>query len=460
MIFSCNKIKTGYNLSVQREKIVKGAGVDMERNIMKELIEWKEKRAGRMPLILHGVRQVGKTYILREFGERYFKESIYVNFERMGAVAGFFEGELNPDRLIGLLEEYFNKKIVPDKTLIIFDEIQACERALTSLKYFEEEAPEYHIAAAGSLLGVAINREKYSFPVGKVVIKTLYPLGFDEFLRAMEQEYLVTLIKEHYDRKEEMPAATHEELLLWYRRYLAIGGMPAAVREYREQRSWINVPEVQTMILNAYTADMAKYADDSESTKIRNAFASMPAQLAKENKKFQYKLIRKGATAGLFGDSIAWLVFSGTVLQCDRITRGEMPLAAFRDVSAFKLYLSDVGLLTAFANIPAENILRNEFSGQFRGSLAENYAAQTLKAGGYQLFYWTSEAPAAELDFVLQKGGKIIPLEVKSGANTHARSLNHFRKLFQPEMAIRLSEKNFGFEEGVFSVPLYAAFCI
>lgn len=214
------------------------------------------------------------------------------------------------------------------------------------------------------------------------------------------------------------------------------------------------------MILNAYTADMAKYASDSKSTKIKNVFASMPAQLAKENRKFQYKLIRKGATAGLFGDSIAWLVFSGTVLQCDRVTRGEMPLAAFRDVSAFKLYLSDVGLLAAFAKIPAENLIRGALSDQFRGALVENYVAQTLKAGGFQLYYWTSEAPAAELDFVLQKEGKIIPVEVKSGANTHARSLNHFRKLYQPEMAIRLSEKNFGFEEGTFAVSLYAAFCI
>ena len=378
----------------------------MERNIMKELVKWKEAQAGRMPLILHGVRQAGKTYILREFGERCFKDSVYVNFERMEAVAGFFEGELNPDRLLRLLEEYFSRKIVPDETLLIFDEIQACERALTSLKYFQEEAPEYHIAAAGSLLGVAINREKYSFPVGKVVIKTLYPLGFDEFLRAMDQEYLVTLIREHYNQRKEMPAPMHEELLLWHRRYLAVGGMPAAVKEYREQRSWINVPEMQTMILNAYTADMAKYAGDSESTKIKNAFASMPAQLAKENKKFQYKLIRKGATAGLFGDSIAWLVFSGTVLQCDRTTRGEVPLAAFRDVSAFKLYLSDVGLLAAFAKIPAENILRGELSDQFRGALAENYAAQSLRAGGYELYYWTSDTPAAELDFVLQKEGR------------------------------------------------------
>ncbi|MCM1136603.1 MAG: ATP-binding protein [Clostridium sp.] len=427
---------------------------------MSELIAWRNKQAGRMPLILNGVRQAGKTYILRELGERCFKNCIYVNFERMETIAGFFEGELNPDRLIRLLEEYFSQKIVPDETLLIFDEIQACERALTSLKYFQEEAPEYHVAAAGSLLGVAINREKYSFPVGKVVIKTLYPFGFDEFLRAMKQEALVTLIWEHYGQKREMPDSVHKELLVWYRRYLITGGMPAAIKEYMEEKSRINVPEVQNMILNSYTADMAKYTSDNESAKIKNAFYSMPAQLAKENRKFQYKLIRKGATAGLFGDSIAWLVFSGTVLQCDRITRGELPLTAFRDISAFKLYLSDVGLLTAFSNIPAESIMRNELSALFKGALAENYVAQALKAKGYQLYYWTADAPAAEVDFVIQKEGKIVPIEVKSGENTHARSLKHYQKLYQPELVIRISEKNFGYEEGVFAVPLYAAFCI
>ncbi len=432
----------------------------MERNIMKELTAWRNKKAGRMPLILHGVRQAGKTYILRELGERCFKNCVYVNFERMEVISGFFEGELNPDRLIRLLEEYFSVKIVPDETLIIFDEIQACERALTSLKYFQEEAPEYHVAAAGSLLGVAINREKYSFPVGKVVMKTLYPFGFDEFLQAMGQGHLVMLIREHYEKREEMPDIVHKELLIWYRRYLATGGMPAVIKEYREEKSRINVPEVQTLILNAYAADMAKYTSDSESTKIRNAFYSMPAQLAKENRKFQYKLIRKGATAGLFGDSIAWLVFSGTVLQCDRITRGEIPLSAFRDVSAFKLYLSDVGLLTAFANIPAESIMRDEISDLFKGALAENYVAQALKTGGYQLYYWTSDTPAAEVDFVIQKEGKVLPVEVKSGENTHARSLKHYRKLYEPKLAIRLSEKNFGYEDGGFAVPLYAAFCI
>jgi predicted AAA+ superfamily ATPase len=288
----------------------------------------------------------------------------------------------------------------------------------------------------------------------------LYPLGFDEFLAAVGKKHLISVIREHFEEKSEMPEATHMELSDWYRRYLLIGGMPAAMNQYLERGAFINVPEVQSLILNAYTADMAKYATYSESTKIRNAYQSMPAQLAKENKKFQYKLIRKGATAGLFGDSIAWLVQSGVVLQADRITRGDVPLIAFRDVSAFKLYLSDVGLLSAFANIMPENIIKNQISELFRGALAENYTAQALRTNGYELYYWTSDSPAAEVDFVIQKEGKAIPIEVKSGENVKAKSLKHYKKLYEPDYLLRLSEKNFGFADGLYSVPLYAAFCI
>lgn len=432
----------------------------MERNIMQELVAWKNLQKDRMPLLLYGVRQVGKTYILREFGDRYFKNSIYVNFERMQIVADYFMGELSPDRIIRLLEEYFDQKIVPEETLLIFDEIQTCERALTSLKYFCEEAPEYHIAAAGSLLGVAINRESYSFPVGKVITKTLYPLRFDEFLAALGQSHLVSLIQEHYSQLKEMPEATHQEILHWYDRYLFIGGMPAVINQYKERESLVNVPEMQNLILNAYTADMAKYTSNGESTKIRNAFHSIPAQLAKENKKFQYKLIRKGATAGLFGDSIAWLIFSGVALSCEKVTRGENPLIAFRDMSAFKLYLSDVGLLSAFTEIMPEDIIRNTLSEIYRGALTENYVAQTLTACGYHLYYWTSDAPVAEVDFLIQKEGKIIPVEVKSGENINAKSLKHFQKLAHPEKMIRLSRKNFGSDGTVLALPLYAAFCL
>ena len=271
---------------------------------------------------------------------------------------------------------------------------------------------------------------------------------------------MVSMIRECYAKRVQMPEATHNELLEWYRRYLFVGGMPAAVNQYLERNSIINVPEIQSMIINTYTADMAKYTSDSESTKIKNAYNSMPAQLAKENKKFQYKLIRKGATAGLFGDSIAWLVFSGVVLECDRVTRAELPIKAFRDVSSFKLYMSDVGLLSAFTGITPDSIIRNELSELFRGALTENYAAQAFKANGYELYYWTDNSPMAEIDFVLQKEGKVIPVEVKSGENVKSKSLNHYRNLYNPEISIRLSEKNFGYGEGVFAVPLYAAFCM
>lgn len=290
------------------------------------------------------------------------------------------------------------------------------------------------------------------------MIKTLYPLRFDEFLDALGQRHFTGLIREHFTQMSEMPKETHRELLYWYERYLYIGGMPAAVNQYMERESLINVPETQNLILNAYMADIAKYTSDSESTKIRNAFLSMPAQLAKENKKFQYKLIRKGATAGLFGDSIARLVFAGAALSCDRITRAELPLMAFRDVSAFKLYMSDVGLLSSFTGILWENIVKNELSDLYKGALAENYAAQTLKASGYGLYYWTSDSPAAEVDFLIQKEGKILPIEVKSGENVSARSLKHFQKMYGPEKVIRLSEKILGQIKKCFPFPCMQLF--
>lgn len=433
----------------------------MERFIIKELLNWRDMQKERMPLVLYGARQTGKTYLLQHFGKDYYKNCIYVNFERMPLVAEYFDGDLNPDRLLLFLAEYFSERIIPGQTLIIFDEIQACERALTSLKYFAEEAPEYHVAAAGSLLGVALHREKYSFPVGKVIMKTLYPLRFDEFLNAMGKSYLTEQICEHYQNMSEMPEQTHKEILEWLRKYFFVGGMPAVVQKYVEEKSLVNLPELQNMILNAYTADMAKYSTPGECTKIQNAFRSLPAQLAKDNKKFQYKLIRKGATAGLFGDSIAWLTMAGVALECDKVTRGELPLTVFRDISSFKLYMGDVGLLSAFTGIQPENIVRQELSDVYKGTLAENYVAQTLKTNGYDLYYWASDSPQAEADFVVQIQGKVYPVEVKYDENAHARSMKHFVNRYHPDRAIRLSARNFGVDEnGMVSVPLYAAFCI
>lgn len=432
----------------------------LKRKVMNELIEWKNQKTGRMPLLLYGARQTGKTYILREFGETCFGSCIYVNFERMANIAGYFSGDLSPERILQFLSEYFNQKIFPEETLIIFDEIQACDRALTSLKYFCEDAPEYCIAAAGSLLGVAVHRTGYSFPVGKVQIKTLYPLTFDEFLDACEQSYLTAMIQECFREERPVPEAAHLELNTWYKRYLITGGMPAVINEYLRNGQLSAAADLQDLILSAYVADMTKYTSENEGGKIRSAFYSMPAQLAKDNRKFQYKLIRKGASAGLFGDSINWLLSAGTVISCSRICEGKIPLTAFRDLSAFKLYLSDVGLLCAFSRLSPENILREELSDTYRGALAENYTAQTLKAGGYDLYYWTNESPKGEVDFIIQKQGKVIPIEVKSGENVRSKSLMLFNKKYAPEQIYRLSAKNFGREGNLLSIPLYAAFCI
>lgn len=433
----------------------------MERNIVNELLEWRNNRKDRLPLVLYGARQVGKTYILQRFGRDYYKNCLYVNFERMPVIAEFFDGDLNPERIIRFLEEYFSERVIPEQTLLIFDEIQVCERAHTSLKYFAEEAPEYHIVAAGSLLGVALHREKYSFPVGKVLMRAMYPLTFDEFLKALGNGHYVPLIREHFETKAAMPVQTHRELLTWLRRYLFVGGMPAVVKMYMEEQSLVNIQEMQELILNAYTADMAKYSTAGESTKIQNAFRSLPAQLAKDNKKFQYKLIRKGATAGLFGDSIAWLVMAGIALECDRVTRGEVPIKVSRDISSFKLYMSDVGLLSCFSGIMPENVIRQELSDVYKGALAENYVAQALCAGGHELYYWTSDKPLAEVDFLLQKTGDVVPVEVKYDQNVHAKSMRHFSNMYHPKEMIRISARNFGVDEnGLFSVPLYAVFCI
>ena len=431
----------------------------MKRNLIYELEQWKNLSQGRLPLVLYGARQVGKTYLLQDFAEEYYKNSVYVNFERMPVVADIFSGDLSPERIVAYLERFFGTEIIPGETLMIFDEIQACERALTSLKYFAEEAPEYHVAAAGSLLGVAVNREKYSFPVGKVIMKTLYPFGFDEFLEAVGKGHFVALIREHGETFSPMPEETHKELLEWYRMYLYIGGMPAAIRDYVDHGTLNNIPEIQNMILNSYLADMSKYADNNESAKIRGAFQSLPVQLSKENKKFQYKLIRRGATANLFGEAIDWLLMAGIVLKCNKVDRGEIPLAMFQDLSAFKLYVSDTGLLTAMMSLAPQNILNGEMSDALKGALTENYAAQVLGTGNHLLCYWESDG-RSEVDFVIQKEGKIIPVEVKYHVNTKSKSLGVFMKRFGCEYGIRLSGKNFGIENQIKSLPLYAAFLI
>jgi len=432
----------------------------MKRKIMEKLIAWKNQAKPRMPLLVYGARQVGKTHILREFGEQFYKNIAYVNFETNQTVSSYFSENIEPERIIRFLETEVRERIIPGETLIIFDEIQTCERALTSLKYFNEKTPEYHIVCAGSLLGVAINREQYSFPVGNIDSMTLFPMDFEEFLWALGEKKLCAEIKLAFETNEALPYALHEKALDLYKLYLIIGGMPRAVLTYIESGSLLTVPDVQNRIINDYIADMAKYASNTESVKIRAAFNSIPVQLAKENKKFQYKLAQRGGTAAIFGSAIDWLSFAGVVLKCGRITQGYMPISVYCDLSSFKLYMSDVGLLTMKSGIAQQTILAaGEIDNDFIGALTENYVAQAFAAKNYGLYYWTAEGKA-ELDFVLQKDNDIIAVEVKAGTRTKSKSLAMFVQKYKPAWSIRISRKNFGFENNIKSVPLYAVFCI
>lgn len=425
---------------------------------MQRLVQWKDQQDGRMPLVLHGARQVGKTYTLNEFGEKYFENVVYVNLETNLAVARYFDEDISPDRLIRFLETYSESEIIPGETLIIFDEIQACERALTSLKYFCELAPEYHIAAAGSLLGVAIHREKYSFPVGKVESMTMHPIDFEEFLWAVGEERLSIEIRRCFESMEAMAEALHKKAIEYYRYYLLVGGMPKCVETFARTGKLVHIPAIQNEILNNYVADMAKYASNADAIKIRACFNSIPAQLAKENKKFQYKVIQKGGSATVFGASIEWLVQAGVVMKCQRIDQAVNPIPVYSDLSSFKLYLCDVGLLITKSGMSQHTVLTGE-SNLFMGSVAENYVAQALTTNEHTLFYWSSEH-TAELDFVLQKEDDIIGVEVKKGVKVQSRSLSVFIQKYTPSYSIRFSEKNFGRGDNLLSVPLYAAFCV
>lgn len=430
----------------------------MRRKIEEKLLLWKNNTTNRMPLLLYGARQVGKTYLLIKFGEKYFENTVYINLETNLSAASYFSDDISPKRLIRFLETTVNEAITPGKTLIIFDEIQSCERALTSLKYFCELAPEYHIAAAGSLLGVAIHRKQYSFPVGKVESTTLYPLDFEEFLWAMGEERLAHEIRSAYEQMCPLPEALHRKALEFYRYYLIVGGMPACVNTFAESEKLVLVPTVQNEIVNNYVADMVNYASNSETVKIRSCFNSIPSQLAKENKKFQYKIIQRGGSAALFGESIEWLAQAGIVLKCQKIEQGISPIAVYADLSSFKLYMGDVGLLVMKSGVPQQTILTGE-ANLFMDSVTENYIAQTLTSNGHGLFYWASEH-SAELDFVLQKDSEVIGIEVKKGIKVHSKSLSVFIQKYKPDYSIRFSEKNFGKVDNQLSIPLYAAFCV
>ena len=331
---------------------------------------------------------------------------------------------------------------------------------MTSLKSFCEEAPEFHIVAAGSLLGVALNKEKFSYPVGKVDELSMFPMDLEEFLWAMDKEMLSREIINHFTNNEALPDILHFQALDLYKQYLIVGGMPAAVLEFIETKSLITATDIQGRVLNEYIADMAKYASATTSVKIRACYNSIPAQLAKENKKFQYKMVHRGGTASIFWESIEWLNYAGVVLKCQKITHGFLPIAAYVDRSDFKLYMSDIGMLIMKSRMPNQLILSeiDEDNG-FMGVICENYVAQAFVSNNFPLYYWENEN-TAELDFDLQISGKVIPVDVKTGNRTKSVSLSMFVKKYNCPYLIRISKKNFGFENNIKSVPLYAVFCI
>lgn len=429
----------------------------MKRKITDRLLSWKDSK-NRRPLILHGPRQVGKTYIINEFGREHYEDIIYVNFEANPRIATDFDEDISPKFLINRIEMFFGRKIRPGATLIFFDEVQMCERALTSLKYFCEDAPEYHVIAAGSLLGVAINREKHSFPVGKVEMLYLHPMDFEEYLWANGREQLAKEIRKHYATCEPLDRFTHDLALEHYRNYLVVGGMPDAVNAYLADGRMIDAQGVQQLILNTYVADMAKYTSPSEAAKVMACYDSIPSQLAKDNHKFQYKVVQKGGKASLFGASLDWLQAAGVITKCEKIEHGYMPPEVYKSLSSFKVYMSDIGLLTLKSRIVPHDIL-SESGNRFIGALTENYVANALAANGFSLYYWESSSQA-EVDFIIQMYDKVIPVEVKADIHIKARSLSVYMQKYSPEYAIRISAKNFGFENAIMSVPLYAVFCI
>jgi predicted AAA+ superfamily ATPase len=393
------------------------------------------------------------------FGKNHYQDIIVFNFENNDPLKTIFEQDAEPERIISELEKYSLKRITSD-VLIFFDEIQACPKALTSLKFFTEQAPQFNIIAAGSLLGVAVNHEGFSFPVGKISRLNMYPMNFEEFLLALGENILVDVVKNAYENDTPLPQNIHEKALRLYNMYLVTGGMPKAVLEYIEKKDFEFVRIIQRNILADYEADMVKYASVSESVKIRAVFASIPAQLAKENRKFQYSTIGSNARAASYELGIQWLADAGLIYKCNKTHEGKIPLKSYVDLLSYKIYMNDVGLLNCYSNTPPVLVLSGNFGGEAKGAVTENYIMQQLVFNELTPYYWESQGKA-EVDFILQfDSGIVIPIEAKSSIHTKSKSLSVFVKKYGINKSIRITAKNFGFENNIKSVPLYAAFCI
>lgn len=430
----------------------------MKRKMMDKLVAWAASPT-RKPLILRGARQIGKTYLLQELGRTHFDGLAYVNFEQNARARELFEGSLFPETLLQMLSAELNRPIT-SRTLLFFDEIQSCKRALTSLKYFCEQAPEIPVAAAGSLLGVSVRPGDAGFPVGKVTIEMLHPMDFEEFLWACGRERQTALLRD-FQQSGDFPGFLHEELIRLYRHYLIVGGMPEAVLTYLEHPAapdWMAVRAVQANLQQGALADMTRYASATETRRIQACYRSLPEQLAKQNQKFQYSVLQRGATASRFERALDWLVQAGLVTLCHRVSRVESPLAPHAEPTVFKAYHMDVGLFAAMAGFRPEDIVA-AIPGQAFGGLTETYVAQTLSANDRTLYYWESKG-TAEVDFVYDGPSELVAVEVKRGQHVRSKSLGVLRERTPNLRAVRLSERHFGRTPTLLSLPLYAAFLL
>ena len=425
----------------------------MYRYKINDLINWKLSDY-RKPLIILGARQVGKTWLIQEFGKQEYKQTVYINFEKMKVVQNLFEEDFDTQRILASLSIFANTAINPDDTLIVFDEIQAAIGGITALKYFFEDVPQYHVVAAGSLLGMNLH-QNVSFPVGKVDFLYLNPLSFPEFLKALGEERLANLI-ENPDWK--IINVFKDKLLNYLRYYLFIGGMPEVVSHFAEHRDFRFVRNLQQRILTSYQKDFSKHAPREVVPRINMVWKSIPSQLGKENKKFIYGVIKEGARAKDFELAIQWLLDCGLLHQCFRISKPDMPLSAYQDLAAFKLYHNDVGLLAAMSKLPLKTILDgNTIFTEFKDSLTEQFVIQQLLLNeDNDIYYWTNDNSTAEVDFVVQNEEEIIPIEVKSGTNLKSVSFKFFCEKYKPTKAIRTSLTDYKQEEWMTNLPLYA----
>ncbi len=426
----------------------------MKRSAYKDLISWKENK-DRKPLILQGARQVGKTYLVKEFGKQEYKNLYYLNFEQDPNLSSLFESSLNPENIINNINLYIGVKITAEDTLLFFDEIQIAPRVLTCLKYFQEQAPDFHIIAAGSLLGISIGKDS-SFPVGKVNFLSLYPMSFTEYLMEIGEELFVESLNSLVE-PTPFPDAIHNKMLSHLKMYLFLGGMPEVVKAYTENMDITKVRSIQSDILNAYERDFSKYADKNQSIKTSEFWNSIPRQLARGNKKFKYRDIKKAARSNMYDQTIEWLRKAGLVNMVYNIESPKIPLSAYADYSKFKVYMHDIGLLAAKLNISSKQIvLPDALFREFNGAFIENFIAQELASTGKnKLFYWTSRSDA-EVDYILEYNQKIFPLEVKSGTSRNTKSLQSYASKYNPDIVFRTSPRNLIKSGNFLNIPLYS----